>query len=118
MVAHATPARKVDENVVRGDGPKVLTQTGGCGSEDELTPRPAGHKFAQCNNPTSLFALDHAVASPLPAAMLCPKNSRLLRRDDRTGQKFAYVYFEDELGQQFTTTISNAGPRSCASQQI
>jgi hypothetical protein len=78
--------------------PKFLTQTGGCGSEDELTPRPAGHKFAQCNNPTSLFALDHAVASPLPAAMLCPKNSRLLRRDDRTGQKFAYVYFEDELG--------------------
>jgi hypothetical protein len=70
MVAHATPARRVDENVVRGDGPKVLTQTGGCGSEDELTPRPAGHKFAQCNNPTSLFALDHAVASPLPAAMV------------------------------------------------
>jgi len=35
----------------------------------------------------------------LPLPMLCPKNSRLLRRDDRTGQKFAYVYFEDELGQ-------------------
>jgi len=67
--------------------------SGGCGSEDELTPLPAGHKFAQCNNPTSLFALDHAVASPLPVAMLCPKNSRLLRRDGRTGQKFAYVYF-------------------------
>jgi hypothetical protein len=50
MVAHATPARRVDENVVRGDGPKVLTQTGECGSEDEFTPRPAGHKFAQCNN--------------------------------------------------------------------
>jgi hypothetical protein len=41
MVAHATPARRVDENVVRGDGPKVLTQTDGCGSEDELTGLPS-----------------------------------------------------------------------------
>jgi hypothetical protein len=40
-VAHATPARRVDENVVRGDGPKVLTQTDGCGSEDELTGLPS-----------------------------------------------------------------------------
>jgi hypothetical protein len=91
MVAHATPARRIDENVVRGDGPKVLTQTGGCGSEDELTPRPAGHKFAQCNNPTSLFALDHAVASPLPAAMLCPKNSRLLRRGCSVGKSAGFA---------------------------
>jgi len=91
MVAHATPARRVDENVVRGDGPKVLTQTGGCGSEDELTPRPAGHKFAQCNNPTSLFTLDHAVASPLPAAMPCPKNSRLLRRGCSVGKSACFA---------------------------
>ena len=52
MVAHATPARRVDENVVRGDGPKVLNADGRMWFRDELTPRPAGHKFAQCNNPT------------------------------------------------------------------
>jgi hypothetical protein len=60
---------------------------------------PPCAKFAQCNNPTSLYS--HLIMPShrrFPAVTLCPKNSRLLRRDDRTGQKFAYVYFEDEPG--------------------
>jgi hypothetical protein len=38
-----------------------------------------------------LFTLDHAVASPLPAAMLCPKNSRLLRRGCSVGKSAGFA---------------------------
>jgi hypothetical protein len=38
-----------------------------------------------------LFALDHVVASPLPAAMLCPKNSRLLRRGCSVGKSAGFA---------------------------
>jgi len=36
----------------RGHGARYQTQTGECGSGRGLTPPPAPHKFAQCNNST------------------------------------------------------------------
>jgi len=45
-------------------------------------------------------------ASPLPAAAVCRRDGRLLRREGiNAGQAPAYVYYEDEPGRQAAANL-------------